>query len=585
MNNEDWDTYADSAVEFTDNDNNWTEDEHDDNDDQMALDIHWAMQEIYDYFDVEHDFQSFDNNDHMIDAFVHCYLPDGSGGTTRDNASFAWFLDGDQAFFFGDGESLFKPLGALDVVAHEYAHGVTHNFTGLTIDNGVESAMNEGLSDIWGAIIENEVAPEKSHWKIGEEIINVNGDDCLRNIQDPESSTANVQMANTFGDATYTSGNFYAKSGIMSHWFYLLSEGGDDTNDNGDDYLVYKLGLDVAAEVVFEGQTGHFGDVDNYTEARTAMIDAADNIFEENSFQSLQVANAWYAVGVGPNPGQVTLSGDNLICNTGEVITANNSPTGSTINWTTSSNLKVDNGQGTTTPTIKPKYTSSQGAGWVQANYSTGLYTTAVPRKDVWVGIPANGLSGATIIGPTCCEKGSTNNYFHGSPHPLIIGGADWYNWSVHPYDANISIDPNANHVAAMVDIGSTTAPGFYTLRIKAENDCGENPEMAVAFFEVPVSYCGGGWYMTFSPNPTTGETTLSIKSENKEQTLGETAVWELEIYSPAQVLTQKTTRLRGSSTTIQTAGWKEGVYAVRVKLTTNEKPDEILTGKLVVKK
>jgi hypothetical protein len=39
-------------------------------------------------------------------------------------------------------------------------------------------------------------------------------------------------------------------------------------------------------------------------------------------------------------------------------------------------------------------------------------------------------------------------------------------------------------------------------------------------------------------------------------------------------------TRLKGKSTTIQTSGWAEGVYMVRVKYN-----DEILTGKLIVKR
>ncbi len=43
--------------------------------------------------------------------------------------------------------------------------------------------------------------------------------------------------------------------------------------------------------------------------------------------------------------------------------------------------------------------------------------------------------------------------------------------------------------------------------------------------------------------------------------------------------LKSRKTKLKGKSTTIQTAGWQEGVYIVRVKY-----KDEVLTGKLVVK-
>uniref|UniRef100_UPI0035640C90 T9SS type A sorting domain-containing protein n=1 Tax=Mariniphaga sp. TaxID=1954475 RepID=UPI0035640C90 len=64
------------------------------------------------------------------------------------------------------------------------------------------------------------------------------------------------------------------------------------------------------------------------------------------------------------------------------------------------------------------------------------------------------------------------------------------------------------------------------------------------------------------------------------EKTFDENAPWDLEVYSEMQQLKTKLTNLRGQSAKIQTAGWKEGVYLVRVKYN-----DEILTGKLVVKR
>jgi hypothetical protein len=46
------------------------------------------------------------------------------------------------------------------------------------------------------------------------------------------------------------------------------------------------------------------------------------------------------------------------------------------------------------------------------------------------------------------------------------------------------------------------------------------------------------------------------------------------------QNLNKKKTKIMGNSTKIQTAGWKEGVYIVRIKY-----KNEILQEKLVVKK
>ena len=85
---------------------------------------------------------------------------------------------------------------------------------------------------------------------------------------------------------------------------------------------------------------------------------------------------------------------------------------------------------------------------------------------------------------------------------------------------------------------------------------------------------------MLLSPNPATGETTLTIETVSEEKTFDETAEWDLEVYSETQLLKTKQTSLRGQSAKIQTAGWKEGVYMVRVNYN-----GEVLTGKLLVKR
>ncbi len=94
---------------------------------------------------------------------------------------------------------------------------------------------------------------------------------------------------------------------------------------------------------------------------------------------------------------------------------------------------------------------------------------------------------------------------------------------------------------------------------------------------------------LTITPNPANGEVTISIeeevgdsglKSSSAETHFDEDIEWELEVFDNAQNLKEKKTNLKGNSAKLQTAGWNEGVYVVRVKYM-----DEILTGKLVVKK
>lgn len=56
-----------SAINFTDNDNNWTAVEfHNSNKDDGALDAHWGAMMTYDYFKQVHGRNSYDNNNSAL---------------------------------------------------------------------------------------------------------------------------------------------------------------------------------------------------------------------------------------------------------------------------------------------------------------------------------------------------------------------------------------------------------------------------------------------------------------------------------------------------------------------------------------
>ena len=55
---------------------------------------------------------------------------------------------------------------------------------------------------------------------------------------------------------------------------------------------------------------------------------------------------------------QFTVAGPDVVCYSNNTFTASNSPTCSTIDWTTSTNLEVLSGDNTLTPTISAKYST-----------------------------------------------------------------------------------------------------------------------------------------------------------------------------------------------------------------------------------
>ncbi len=107
---------------------------------------------------------------------------------------------------------------------------------------------------------------------------------------------------------------------------------------------------------------------------------------------------------------------------------------------------------------------------------------------------------------------------------------------------------------------------------VYATNDCGS--QRGELFVEVDC-----GYFLTLTPNPSAGETTVAIESSSKELIVDENEEWEMEVYSDFQSLKKKDSKLLGKYQKLQTNGWKEGVYVVRVKY-----KDIILQEKLLVK-
>ncbi len=170
-----------NAVDYNDNDNNWTTSEfHNSNKDDAALDAHWGAEKTYDYFYNQHNRNSYDNQGSKLINYVNANLPlINSNYQNNDNA----FWNG-QFMTYGTGQFSFDALTSIDVIAHEIGHGVCSSTANLVYQNE-SGAINESLSDIWGAMVEFYAAPEKQTYLIGEDIIYVGG--ALRNMANPNA--------------------------------------------------------------------------------------------------------------------------------------------------------------------------------------------------------------------------------------------------------------------------------------------------------------------------------------------------------------------------------------------------------------
>jgi hypothetical protein len=202
---------------------------------------------------------------------------------------------------------------SLDIIGHEYTHGVINYATGGLSYSGETGAIEEGLVDVFGALVQTFVEgyDHDRTYTMGEDVFLVN--DYKRSLSNPKSlglhSTDAACSIWVIGQPDTYLGQYWDTRGcdlsgvhtnnsIMSHWFYLLAEGGSGNNDNGVNYNVSGIGRDPAAMIAYFFITNYLEYGTNYADARNGTLMATANLFGVCSNPFKQVVNAWQAVGV-----------------------------------------------------------------------------------------------------------------------------------------------------------------------------------------------------------------------------------------------------------------------------------------------
>lgn len=335
-----------AAIDFTDTDNYWNNTNT--QKDQVATDAHWGAEMTYDYYWHMHSRNSIDGNGFQLMSYVHYDV-------NYANA----FWDG-MRMTYGDGSGSMGPLVALDIVAHEISHGLT-SYTADLVYSYESGALNEAFSDIFGAAVEFYAKPTVANWTMGE---NIGG--AFRSMSNPKSyGDPDTYLGSNWATGSGDNGGVHTNSGVLNHWFYLLSDGGSGTNDNGDVYNVTGIGIMNAAKVAFRTLTVYLTSNAQYADARFYGIKAAVDLFGPCSPEVASVTNAFYAVGVGPAYYNGALadfsSSDTSFCSVpAEVHFSNISVNGITYTW--------DFGDGSSSTNISPMhYYNSAG------NYTVSL--------------------------------------------------------------------------------------------------------------------------------------------------------------------------------------------------------------------
>lgn len=285
------------TTDFTDADNNWTAAEFNNAAfDNAALDAHWGVSSTYDYFKNTFNRNSYNNAGAALKSYVHY-------SSAYENA----YWSGSE-MVYGDGASTFAPLTSLDVTAHELGHGICEYSANLVYSRE-SGAINEGLSDIWGSVVENAFAPTKQNFLIGEDITKT-APGYLRSMSNPKSGLSaqpdtylGVNWKAATSSCTPTNNNdqcgVHYNSGVLNHFFYILTQGKNGTNDKGNSYSVTGIGFDKSAKIIYRMETSYLSSTSTYASVLTYAIQSAKDLYGVGSPEAIATQNALYAVGLG----------------------------------------------------------------------------------------------------------------------------------------------------------------------------------------------------------------------------------------------------------------------------------------------
>jgi len=195
-------------------------------------------------------------------------------------------------------------IGSLDVIGHEFGHGIDDHTPGSMSGNGTQ----EFVADVYGASSEwfaNEPAPYAvPDFLVGNQV-NLVGSGPIRNMYDPSQ----LGHKNCYDDAI-PSTEVHAAAGPGNHWFYLVAEGTNPTNGQPvsptcNNSTVSGLGIQKAVQIFYNAMLLK-NSGSSYQSYRTWTLTAAKSLFPNSCTEFNTVQAAWDAVSVPSQPGDPT---------------------------------------------------------------------------------------------------------------------------------------------------------------------------------------------------------------------------------------------------------------------------------------
>jgi bacillolysin len=285
----------------TDSDNTWT--------DAAAVDAHVYAGYTYDYFYKRFNRRGLDDRNRAIVSLVHPVrrqdlqqafpiVPDFFLNAGYYGDGVMVYGEGLPPGFTAGGQTVDYYSGALDIVAHELAHGVT-DYTSNLIYRNESGALNEAFSDIMGTSVEFFFQQAgsgnlRADYLLGEDTIRPGG---IRSLSDPQAYGDPDHYSRRF-TGTADNGGVHINSGIANHAFYLAIESGTNRTSGLSVQGVGAGSREQIERVFYRAFTQMLPANATFAQARAVTIQAARDLFGSGSAPERAVTQAWTAVGV-----------------------------------------------------------------------------------------------------------------------------------------------------------------------------------------------------------------------------------------------------------------------------------------------
>jgi len=281
----------------------------------MAVDLAAGIQTSWDYFLRIHGRLGPDGNGGAVTGVAHAYNPfgpfDNAFWTARENTISVL-------------QPLLQwPLTTLQILGHEFSHGVTEFTAGLVGGATEANGMNEGNSDIFGTMLDTwarngagSTIGEGATWQMTWYLNDGSGQPqpaTLRDMVKPSTVPPSVD----FWSLDIANLDCHHSAGPLNRAFYFLSAGSSGVSSAKDFSTKLQekwtgIGNDEAARIWYRALNTYLTSNARYADARNAALQAALDLFGSGSAEVTAVAKSFAAVNVGqktpdqPSPGALT---------------------------------------------------------------------------------------------------------------------------------------------------------------------------------------------------------------------------------------------------------------------------------------